>query len=568
LITVHRKVRYIMPFKSTQNVETCVNIPARRSSGDGAVSCFPICLLIAALLGVAILSFPVACSQTPTPVTNNETFTATVRVTDEVVNIVNPLIFGDNIEWVKNGMGLWIAEEKRFDRKLVEELRAAGITHLRYPGGTLSDYFEWRNAVGTNRKFITNPFDNMRKEFPYFGPEEFMELCKTLNIPGTITLNAGTGTPEDAVAWCEYLQAKDFPVTAYAVGNEIYMAKSKDLTAKTAQQYIEFYRACESKIRKISPNSKLGIIGLHDSGAFPLSQHPNWMRDVLSAIGDKADFIDIHNGYAPVFRGVGLDPDKLYPDDDFALCFMGASQYVRDNIRITKSDLAKYAPNGGKNIEIHITEHGPLVYYVNPKRAIEDLSWNRSLAGAIYQACLFNVFLREPRISSANHLPLCQNVFGALIGIRGKYPDRRYWRNIVYYVFQMYSRMSGRGVLDAKVEAPTYSTPSMGLVPNLKNVPYIDAGAYKRRDGSGLSIILINRDIKRRAIVEIDPGVASFVISSITTLAANSYRSENGPEKPDNVVPSTKPGPTGTQVKPFSLVLPKHSLSLIEITAK
>jgi alpha-N-arabinofuranosidase len=514
---------------------------------------------------LVILCSLAACSKTPLPVTEGESFTASVRVTDRVVNSVNPLIFGDNIEWVKNGMGFWIPEEKGFDSKLVEELRAAGVTHLRYPGGTLSDYFEWRKAVGENREPITNPFEKMQKEFPYFGPDEFMELCKKLNIPGTITFNAGTGTAQDAVAWFEYLQAKGFPVTAYAVGNELYMAKPEEPIAKTVQQYIDFYRECESGIRKIAPDVKLGAVSLHDARYMPIKQNHNWMEDILKAIGDKVDFIDVHNGYAPMLRGIGMDPDKLYPDDDFALCFMGASQYVKDSIEDVKSDLTKYAPNGGENIEIHITEYGPLVYPINQKRAFEDLAWNRYLAGAIYQACLFNVLLKEPRVASANHLPLCQDVFGALIGIRGNYPDRENWRNIVFYVFQMYSRMSGREVMDVEVNGPTYSTPSMGFVPNLTNVPYIDTGAYKKRDRSGISIFLINRDIKRSATVAIDPGIASFVVKSITTLTADSYKAENRPEKPDKTTPLTKPGPLDIQVKPFSLVLPKHSLTLIEI---
>src|SRR3990167_4011090 len=63
------------------------------------------------------------------------TFPATVRVTDTVLNTVKPLIFGDNIEWTNSGMGFWLPEEKKFDESLVELLRQAGVTHLRYPGG-------------------------------------------------------------------------------------------------------------------------------------------------------------------------------------------------------------------------------------------------------------------------------------------------------------------------------------------------------------------------------------------------------------------------------------------------
>jgi len=495
-----------------------------------------------------------------------QSFNASVRINSQILNTVKPLIFGDNIEWTNNGMGFWLPQEGRFDQKLVDELREVGVRHLRYPGGTLSDYFEWRKALGKERQPITNPFADNKPEYPGFGPEEFMSLCRELKIPGTITLNAGTGNAEDAVHWVDYFRENEFDVTAFAVGNEIYMAKPEEPISKTVQQYIDFYLKCESGIRKIDPKIKLGAIGLHDSEAMPLSQNREWMMDILKSIGDKMDFIDVHNGYAPVVRGVGFDPDKLYPDNDFALCFMGASQYVRDNIEATKSDLEKYAPDNGKNIEIHITEYGPLVYPIKNERAFEDLAWNRSLTGALYLACLFNVLLKEPKVASANHLPLCQDVFGALIGIRG--PERKTWRNIVYYVFQMYSGMSGREVLDVSVDSPTYSTPSMGIVPNMNEVPYVDAGAYRTQDGSKISLFLINRDLKRSASIEIDPGIENFEIQSIKTLTADSYKSQNTPENPDKAVFVTVPQSQVSQAKPFSLILPKHSLTVIELARR
>ena len=304
---------------------------------------------------------------------------------------------------------------------------AAGTTHLRYPGGTLSDFFEWQKAVGAQRQAIPNPFSQPQKgqpEYPHFGPEELMALCRRLNISATITLNAGTGSPEDAAGWVKYFREQNFPVASYAVGNEIYMADKnepvKELPInKTPREYVDFYLKCKAAIDAVAPGTKLGVIGLHDTGNIGLSKHPDWMQVVLGELGDKVDFIDLHNGYAPAIRasGVGLFA-RVYPDDEFAECFMGASVYVRDNIEQTKAIIEQFAPQGGKNIELQITEYGPLIYPLVEKRFAQDAAWNRSLCGALYQACLFNVFLAEPRLTSANHLPLCQDVFGALIGIR------------------------------------------------------------------------------------------------------------------------------------------------------
>ncbi|MEM2990540.1 MAG: alpha-L-arabinofuranosidase C-terminal domain-containing protein [Halobacteria archaeon] len=523
---------------------------------------------LSAIVMFAIFSsFLISCSKaTFSPeASEGETFDAKVYITEKVLNTVSPLIFGDNIEWTNNGMGLWLPEEGRFDEELVEELREVGITHLRYPGGTLSDYFDWYKAIGTDRQPITNPFNNGKKEYPHFGPDEFMMLCRKLGIPGTITFNAGTGKPEDAVEWVKYLRSKNFEITDYTVGNEIYLAGPKEPISKTAKQYVDFCIKCKEGIDELAPDVKFGVISLHDTKYLPIKQNHNWMEDVLKGVGDRIDFIDVHNGYAPITRGVLTDTKKRCSDDEFALCFMGAGEYVRNSISKVKDDIARYAPNGGGDIEVHMTEYGPLVFPIDKKNAVKDVAWNRSLAGALYQACLFNVILKEPKITSANHLPLCQDIFGALIGIRGTYPGRKHWRNIVYYVFRMYSGMKDREVLDTVVESPVYSTPAVGFIPAMKDILYIDAGAYRTKDGKKLSIFLINRDIKRSASVKIDTGYESFVVDSVTTLSADSYKSENTPEKPNNVVPTWKMGDDTKHSRLYTILLPRHSLTEVAI---
>jgi alpha-N-arabinofuranosidase len=512
---------------------------------------------------VCLLAAGIVLSQTP--IHAAESYSVTVRVTDRVLNTVKPLLFGDNIEWTNDGMGFWLSKEQKHDERLIAEVRAAGVTHLRYPGGTLSDYFDWSKAIGDKRQPIPNPFNKGKPEDPRFGPAEFIELCRRLDIPGTITLNAGTARPEEAAGWVKYFRDRGFPVTAFAVGNEIYMAKPPEPIVKTPEQYIDFYLKCRAAIDTVAPDVKLGVIGLHDTGAFSLSQHKDWMEKVLRALGDKISFIDVHNGYAPVARVVLGDPKaKVQSDDEFAACFLAASVYVEENLRATKADLARYTPHEGKNIEIHITEYGPLVYPLGILKPIDELPWNRSLAGALYQACLFNVFAREPKLTSANHLPLHQDVFGALVGAHYTlFFGRTNWRNIVFYVFQMYSKMAGRDVLAVDVHSPAYSTHAVGIVPKLENVPYLDAGAYRTPEGKKLSLFLVNRDVRRSAAVELDLGRTAWRAASMTTLSADTYKAENGPSQPNRVVPVTAVGHNLTSVQ-----LPKHSLLRIDYGQK
>jgi alpha-N-arabinofuranosidase len=522
-----------------------------------------------------VLMVAVGAGGAATEESTEDTFKAAIRITDHVLNTVDPLIFGDNIEWVNNGMGLWLPDKKELHAELVEELRAAGVTHLRYPGGTLSDFFDWSRAVGPERMSIPNPFAEPKgtPQYPHFGPDEFMALCRRLSIPGTVTLNAGSNSsPEQAAGWVKHCRDRSFPVTGFTVGNEIYMAKTFGEPIpnmpmdKTPEQYVEMYLRFKSAIEQVAPGTKLGAIGLHDTGVIKMNHYPDWMEVVLSRLAGRIDFIDIHCGYAPVLRA-DLRPDAQVTDDDtFALCMMGASQYVAGNIEATKEDIRRYAAAAADSIDIHISEYGPLVYPFRPKYAMEDAAWNRSLAAALYQACLFHVFLREPKIACANHLPLCQDVFGALIGYRAASPKPLFWRNVVFYVFQMYSQMKGRDVLAARIESPTYSTPAIGIVPKLDGVPYLDTGVYRTKDGQSMSVFLVNRDVKREAQVDISVDSPGWSVRSTTTLAADSCKAMNSPEAPASVSPQDKSGPSANaDGRQLGLLLPKHSLTVIDL---
>jgi len=502
------------------------------------------------------------------PAADETPYEATVRVTDTVVNTVKPLLFGDNIEWTNNGMGIWQPERGDFDASIAQMIREAGVTHLRYPGGTLSDFFEWRKAVGDARQPIPNPFAEPkgRPDMPVFGPEEFMRLCRALDIPGTITLNAGTGTAEDAAAWVEYFREHDFPVTDYTVGNEIYMVKGleepiPDLPiGKGPDEYADLYLAFHEAIEAVAPGTKLGAIGLHSTTEISLNQHPTWIPTLLRRCGDKMDFLDIHTGYAPVIR-TGITPGaRRLDDEDFAEAFMAASIWVGDNVRLTEQDLKDYAPEGGGNIEIHITEYGPLVYPFASGDAGDDLQWNRSLTGALYLACLFNQLAAEPKVTSANHLPLCQDVFGALVGFR--YPSRATWRNAVFHVFREYSALSGRDVLATETTGPTYSTQIAGFIPPLADVPYVDAGAYRSDDGE-LTVCLINRNVHRPAKVTLELG-RRMRPRRATVLTAGSFRSENTPEAPDAVMPKPLPMLKSAEDR-IEVEVPRHSFVVVEL---
>jgi alpha-N-arabinofuranosidase len=143
------------------------------------------------------------------------------------------------------------------------------------------------------------------------------------------------------------------------------------------------------------------------------------------------------------------------------------------------------------------------------------------------------------------------------------FSGQKRWRNIVFHVFQIYARMSGRDVLAVDVESPTYSTPAIGIVPKLEKVPCLDVGAFRTSGGDKLALFLINRDVHRSATVKLDLGTVPWRAESVTTLTGATYKAENSPSEPDKIVPVT----IGSQ-ESASVPVPKHSLVRIDLIKK
>jgi alpha-L-arabinofuranosidase len=93
-------------------------------------------------------------------------------------------------------------------------LQAAGFRCLRFPGGSASDEYHWQtNTSGTNTwRWATN-----------FAA--FANVASSLSAQVFITVNYGTGTPEEAAAWVtEANVTRHLGIRYWEIGNENYGA--------------------------------------------------------------------------------------------------------------------------------------------------------------------------------------------------------------------------------------------------------------------------------------------------------------------------------------------------------
>lgn len=78
----------------------------------------------------------------------------------------------------------------------VSLLQAAGTRTIRVPGGSLSDEYHWRTNTTLANTWTWSA-----------GFNKFTDLITGLNAQAFVTVNYGTGTPEEAAAWVAYANA-------------------------------------------------------------------------------------------------------------------------------------------------------------------------------------------------------------------------------------------------------------------------------------------------------------------------------------------------------------------------
>ena len=65
-----------------------------------------------------------------------------------VLKPVEQGLFGSNVEWFRDGNGIWDPDRDDFRESILQPAGELGVSVLRYPGGGLADNFHWRESVG------------------------------------------------------------------------------------------------------------------------------------------------------------------------------------------------------------------------------------------------------------------------------------------------------------------------------------------------------------------------------------------------------------------------------------
>lgn len=424
----------------------------------------------------------------------------------------NPLILGNNLQWVDRGDEMFRRDRKGPAGIMVERAAAMGVSILRYPGGSLSDLYHWRDGIGdAHQRGENEHFYSGRKQAVEVGTQEFLELCEALGAQPLITVNAGSGTAEEAAEWVRLVNAgglrsgatgKLLPRVQYwEIGNEPYLKDDKQKKLwMTPQAYAAKANQFIEAMRKVDPKIQIAIPLRSDRiGDLPATPLPGFNENVLREIKGRFEFVALHNAYLP------MAIDARYSDDDLYWATVAASRVVEADFAETRRMLARLQPD--RRIRLAVTEYNAFFGIGTASEA-----YINSPAGALYVADLLRLFAYTPDLAFANYWSLSGNWhFGALSQTGDPRPAHR--------VLRAYREVLRGSLLPVSVKTATVDTPRVGYVPAQRGVPKVKALATL--DGGVVRLILINHDLHEATGVAIAFGDArAWSRGRVTTLAA------------------------------------------------
>lgn len=382
---------------------------------------------------------------------------------------------------------------------------------MRISGNYMSAY-HWEYGIGPmyNRPNMVNEVWGGWAS-KYFGNDEFIQFCKDLGVDPLISVNDGSGTPEEAAAWVEYCNgSKDTKMGALRAANgfeEPYNVKYWEIGNEvwgpwqvghcTPEEYANRYIKFTIAMKAVDPNIKLLCCG---------DSNPLWNEKVVEIAGEYMDYLTMHPYHS--FGRIGISGNASVEDKYYGtVCYPEVTR-----VHISKvSELISRNPRHS-HIKLAFTEYNTM-YFNNTIR--KGLPNEHTLEAAVANAGNFNEFIRNcDMVQIGNFSDLVNGWLGGCIRVgdcmadqfRGKITG---WseKNLVtygtptYYALKLYGNSNIDYVLSSTVECDTFTVPCNISDISSKKLPVIDTVACINENEDLLTLFVTNRALEKVNIV-------------------------------------------------------------------
>jgi alpha-N-arabinofuranosidase len=382
---------------------------------------------------------------------------------------VDPRIYGGFLEHMGRAVyqGVYDPESAHADSdgfrtdvlKAMERMR---YTAMRYPGGNFASGYHWMDGIGPRSQRPKNRELAWQSLEPnLFGTDEYIKLSRRMDWTPMITVNLGTGTPEEARNWVEYCNGpagtkyadlravEPHNVRLWCLGNE--MDGPWQLGHVPADQYAIRAQQAAKLMKDTDPSIELVACGSCTTG---LPSYMEWDRTVLEHVGSYAEYVSLHryvgnpNGDTDDYLAVTNSIDQQIEEMD-AVC-----RYVQARLRSKKRHYLCFDEWNvwyRANKEEHVNGRGKFAPHL-----IEE---EYNLEDALVVAGFLNSFIRHADVLKIANIAQIVNVI-APIQTRG---DELLLQSL-YDVFVMYAARRDGTALLPSVQGPRYESKSYGEV--------------------------------------------------------------------------------------------------------
>jgi hypothetical protein len=276
----------------------------------------------------------------------------------------------------------------------------ASIQILRYPGGSTADNYHWlSNGVDDPSQGGTTASANF---------DAFMAVAQAAGASAMITVNYGSGTPQEAADWVRYANrgrrhyggpvptyagasasGHDYGIRYWEVGNELYGDGTYGATWELNQKshdpttYANGVVSYATAMKAVDPSIHVGAV-LTAPGNWPDGQVSDaspapWNDSVLPIACAAIDFVIMH--WYPQGPTGESDATLLAAPENGASTPVSYTPSIPSMVASLKSELAQYCGAHASDVQIMVTETNSVSY--NPGKQTTSLVNALYLADAI-----------------------------------------------------------------------------------------------------------------------------------------------------------------------------------------
>jgi alpha-N-arabinofuranosidase len=482
-------------------------------------------------------------------------------------------IFGQFAEHLGHGVyeGVWVGPDSKIPNTrgirndVVAALRAIKVPNVRWPGGCFADEYHWRKGIGAQRPATLNPNWGGVIEPNSFGTHEFMDFIDQIGAEAYLSVNVGSGTPQEAAEWLEYLTTPQastlgkeraanghpapYKIALLGIGNESWDCGGN----MTPEYYLQQLKIYSRFVRNFNPaqqqnNQMLRIAVGPSSGDEP--RWTEWTETVMKGWQNHQwswdmNGLSMHNytvvRWPPAYKSTG------FGESEYAE-ILKSTLDMEGLISKHSSIMDKYDPQ--KKIALVVDEWGAW-YAPLPGSNPGFLVQQNSMRDAVLAALNLNIFARHADRVRGSNIAQMINVLQAMI-ITDK---EKMVLTPTYHVFKMYVPFQDATYVPVTFNAGTYTSGNITL-------PRVDAIAAKDKSGK-LWLEITNVDPNQPVDIEVSLGGITAKSASGETLTSPKVDSVNTFDAPNTVAP--KPISATVQGGRLALKLEPKSVTVVSI---